>query len=56
MCDQVVALLSGEQSGSLEWGDEDGNTESVVSRPGFQVIFSYVVGPSNAKVNSEYNR
>ena len=54
MCDQVVALLSAEHSRSLEWGDEDGNTESVVSRPGFQVILSYVIGPSIAKFNSDY--
>lgn len=42
MCDQVVALLSAEQSASLVWDEEDRNTESVVSRPGFQVILSFI--------------
>lgn len=40
MCEQVVALLSAEHSASLVWDEEDSNTGSVVSRPGFQVILS----------------
>ena len=29
MCDQVVALLSPEQSASLVWDDQESDTESV---------------------------
>lgn len=29
ICDQVVALLSAEQSASIVWHDEDSDTESV---------------------------
>lgn len=29
MCDQVVALLSPEQSASLVWNDQESDTESV---------------------------
>ncbi|KAH9991344.1 hypothetical protein BJV77DRAFT_1068323 [Russula vinacea] len=49
MCDQVVVLLSAEHSASIVWGDEDSDAESrneqeetAVSRPGFQVILSFV--------------
>lgn len=42
MCGQVVALLSAEHSASLVWDEEDSNTGSVVSRPGFQVFLSFI--------------
>jgi hypothetical protein len=58
MCDQVVALLSGEHSASLVWGDEDGDTESVdMDDAGDDDrLFTYEVSKRNEQEESAVSR
>jgi hypothetical protein len=57
MCDQVVALLSPEQTASIVWGGEDSDTESMdVDTGEDDRLFTYEVAKRNEQEESAVSR
>jgi hypothetical protein len=57
ICDQVVALLSAEQSASVVWNDEDSDTESVDVDVGeSDRLFKFEVAKTNEQEEGAVSR
>ena len=56
MCDQVVALLSADQSASIVWGDDDSDTESEDDTGDDDRLFTYEVAKRNEQEESAVSR
>ena len=56
MCDQVVALLSSEESASIVWGDNDSDTESEDDTGDDDRLFTYEVAKRNEQEESAVSR
>jgi hypothetical protein len=57
MCDQVVALLSAENSASIVWGDKDSNEESIDIDAGDEDrLFTFEVARQNEQEESAVSR
>jgi len=58
ICDQVVALLSSEQSASIVWNDEQTNAESadMVTGDDSDRLFTFEVAETNEQVESAVAR
>lgn len=57
MCDQVVALLSSEQSASLVWNEQESDTESVdTDVSDYDRLFAFEVAKTNEQEESAVAR
>ena len=56
ICDQVVALLSAEQSASIVWGDDDSGTESEDDTGDDDRPFTYEVAKRNEQEENAVSR
>ena len=56
ICDQVVALLSAEQSASIVWGDDDSGTESEDDTGDDDRLFTYEVAKRNEQEENAVSR
>ncbi|KAH9054525.1 hypothetical protein EDB87DRAFT_1580466 [Lactarius vividus] len=57
MCDQVVALLSGDHSASIVWNDGDGDTDSIdIDAGDSERLFAFEVAKTNEQEESAVSR